>query len=94
MTRAYLRHDELVPWPIEKAHYNLAHARMLRALGRRRAGLTNVREVEIGLDNWLARLDRDNVVVDYSPEGGFTLVKRRKADADVIRRPKKARAAK
>lgn len=93
MTRTYVRHTDLCPWRIERQHYDLHHARMLRALGRRRAGLSNVREIEIGLDNWLDRLEQNSQVVDYDPEAGFRLVKRRKSDADIIRKPSKAKAA-
>lgn len=90
LTRRIERNDDLIPWAVEKSHRNTYPVAMLRVLARRRAGV-EVREVDDGrLDGFLAKLERDNVVVDYDPASllGFKYVPRLPSDRDVIRKPK------
>lgn len=64
---------EEMPWEVKSEHSSHYAARMLRALGRRRAGLGNAVDLDKRLDAWLARLAEDQAVVVYLPdsEDGF-----------------------
>lgn len=62
------KYDVEIPWTVRDRHLTSYPARMLRLLGRRRAGLTLTAEQESRLDSWLAMLERENAVVVYFPE--------------------------
>lgn len=58
--------DEL-PWIVHERHQTHYAARMLRLLGRRRAGIANSAESNKRLDSWLAQLKEAGAVVAYDP---------------------------
>lgn len=67
--------DEL-PWTVKEEHLTHYAARMLRLLGRRRAGIQNSAEMDARLDAWLRQLEENHAVVTYLPntEEGFFYV--------------------
>ena len=68
------RYKDTVPWKVQQQHLTEYPVRMLRLLGRRRAGLPLKPEEDQRLDNWLAVLKREKAVVGYdpdNPEQGF-----------------------
>lgn len=90
------RHDELIPWRVELRHRHRMAPKMLRALGRRRAGESNGVTVEEELDRWLvARAESsaeapEGTVVHYEPstdQGWWYVPRRPGIDTDVIRVP-------
>lgn len=60
-------HDEL-PWRVKEEHQTHYAARMLRLLGRRRAGTVNSEESDKRLDSWLHQLSEAKAVVTYVPD--------------------------
>lgn len=70
------RYVEEIPWTVREEHQTHYAARMLRLLGRRRAGITNSAESDARLDSWLRQLERSGAVVVYFPdtEDGFFYV--------------------
>jgi hypothetical protein len=66
-TRAKRYVDEL-PWVVHERHQTHYAARMLRLLGRRRAGITNSEESNKRLDSWLSQLEEAGAVVAYDPK--------------------------
>jgi hypothetical protein len=73
------RFFETVPWRVQPVHAAEYPVRMLRLLGRRRAGIPLDDDSSARLDSWLAMLERERVVVAYAPEGkdGFLYVDER-----------------
>lgn len=70
------RYSEEIPWTVKTQHLRDYQPRMLRLLGRRRAG-EELNEIENSrLTNWLAMLEADNAVVGYDPEVGFAYIDR------------------
>jgi hypothetical protein len=69
------RYDQEIPWRVRVEHMTAYPARMLRLLGRRRAGLElNPHEAD-RLDSWLDALAERNLVVAYCPDQtGFLYV--------------------
>lgn len=70
------KYVEEIPWTVREEHQTHYAARMLRLLGRRRAGITNSAESDARLDSWLRQLERSGAVVVYFPdtEDGFFYV--------------------
>jgi hypothetical protein len=70
------RYYETVPWRVQPEHASEYAVRMLRLLGRRRAGIPLDIDSEQRLDSFLAMLERERVVVAYCPEheDGFLYV--------------------
>lgn len=62
------KYTEEIPWTVREEHLTHYAARMLRALGRRRAGIQNSEEMDRRLNGWLAQLRREHAVVLYVPE--------------------------
>ena len=62
------RHADTIPWTVGVKHSTEYPVRMLRLLGRRRAGLAINKPDAQRLDGWLRDLDRDNMVVGYCPD--------------------------
>ena len=60
-------HDE-IPWRVREEHQTHYAARMLRLLGRRRAGVANSEESDRRLDAWLRQLEGAGAVVTYVPD--------------------------
>lgn len=66
------KYEEEIPWMVRQEHQTHYAARMLRLLGRRRAGVTNSAEADQRLDSWLRSLSEEGAVVVYvedTPEG-------------------------
>lgn len=92
LARRIVRDDQLIPWAVEERHRWNFYLQMLRLEARERAG-EPVRAVDAARHrNFIARLREDGLVVDYDPASseGFTLVKRRSTDTDIIRQPRVA----
>lgn len=70
------RYNEEIPWTVREQHLTHYAARMLRTLGRRRAGIQNSAEMDSRLDAWLNLLKSHHSVVAYLPdtEEGFFYV--------------------
>ena len=62
------RYVEELPWVVREEHQTHYAARMLRLLGRRRAGIVNSEESNKRLDSWLAQLEEAGAVVTYVPD--------------------------
>lgn len=68
------KYDDELPWTVKQEHLTHYAARMLRLLGRRRAGITNSAEMDDRLNAWLDQLKQSHAVVAYLPnthEGFF-----------------------
>jgi hypothetical protein len=65
------RYREELPWRVKVEHITEYPARMLRLLGRRRAGGDLTAEEGKRLDSWLAQLEAEHAVVAYDPESKF-----------------------
>ncbi len=62
------RHTETIPWKLTGKDLRAYPIRMLRLLGRRRAGERLTADEDRRLDSWLAILDRENAVVAWDPD--------------------------
>jgi len=62
------QYDEEIPWTVKEKHLTAYPCRMLRLLGRRRAGIQNSQEQDDRLDSWLDQLHREHAVVTYVPD--------------------------
>jgi hypothetical protein len=62
------RYKDTVPWKVRMAHATEYPVRMLRLLGRDRAGLPLDRTEAKRLASWLEMLDRERVIVAYCPD--------------------------
>ena len=60
-----------LPWTIKIEHQRDYPAKMLRCLGRQRAGLSITADEQKRLTSWLGRMERDNTVVAYDSTRGF-----------------------
>lgn len=91
LPRRINRDDSLIPWEMREEHRNRREVQMLRAEGRRRAGMPLREKDQRDLPGWLDMLKREKRVVHYDPdtEQGFFLIPREKQDDDIIRRPKR-----
>lgn len=80
LARDGMRYRDELPWRVRAEHLTQYPARMLRLLGRSRAGKSLGDEEQDRLDAWLESLEERALVVAYVPEGdGFIYV-----DADEI----------
>lgn len=80
LSEAAIRYREEIPWKVRAEHLTHYPARMLRLLGRRRAGIEVDGDEAVRLDAWLRGLEEKDLVVAYAPDGpGFIYV-----DADEI----------
>lgn len=62
------RYPDEIPWTVREAHQTHYAARMLRLLGRRRAGIPNSAESDKRLNSWLRQLEEAGAVVTYVPD--------------------------
>jgi hypothetical protein len=62
------RYRDTVPWKVRMVHATEYPVRMLRLLGRQRAGLPLDRNEAKRLTSWLEMLDRERVVIAYCPD--------------------------
>jgi hypothetical protein len=75
LSRPMARYDDELPWRVKVSHMTQYPARMLRLLGRRRAGFDLSGADSERLDSWLATLKDEGLVVAYCPERkGFLYV--------------------
>lgn len=74
LSKQTARYADELPWRVKIEHMTAYPARMLRLLGRRRAGLDLTQHEEERLDSWLASLKDKGCVVAYSPDVGFLYV--------------------
>lgn len=68
------KYNDEIPWTVREEHLTHYAARMLRTLGRRRAGIQNSAEMDQRLDAWLKLLSDHHSVVAYlrdTDEGFF-----------------------
>lgn len=68
LSGAAKRYTEEIPWTVREEHLTHYAARMLRTLGRRRAGINNSEEMDARLDAWLKLLEDNHSVVTYLPD--------------------------
>ncbi|MFD8801806.1 hypothetical protein [Streptomyces atroolivaceus] len=89
LDRRITRDDDLIPWFVRVEHRHLYPLMMLRAEARRRDGRELTESDRARLDSWRRTLAKDGVVVHYDPDtvGGFSYVRRRAEDHDLIRQP-------
>ena len=84
MTKPKRRHT--IPWRVKSEHNNRYPIVMLRLLARRQDGEQLTTEQATRLNSWLARCDRDSVIVAYAPsteEGTFYVP--RKSETGYVR---------
>lgn len=75
VSREGMRYKNELPWRVRAEHLTQYQARMLRLLGRRRAGGDLTDEEDSRLDSWMESLEDNRWVVGYAPEsGGFIYV--------------------
>jgi hypothetical protein len=74
LSKEAMRYREELPWKVRADHLTEYPARMLRLLGRRRAGVELSGDEDGRLDAWLEALEERELVVAYSPERGFLYV--------------------
>jgi hypothetical protein len=76
LSEATARYKEELPWRVRQEHLKHYAPRMLRLLGRRRAGLPLTEDQNQRLDSWINQLKSDSAVVVYIPdtEEGFHYV--------------------
>lgn len=74
------RYTEEIPWKVATKYLRAYPAKMLRLLGRRRAGLELSEVEDHRLDAWLAKLEKENAVVVYDPSRGFGYAERVASD--------------
>lgn len=81
------RYADVLPWEVQTKDVGHRYARMLRLLGRRRAGGNLSRQEDSQLDRFLKKLTEANAVVVYVPDSpeGFYAVPRIPEDTDVVR---------
>lgn len=65
------RYREELPWRVRIEHIAEYPARMLRLLGRRRAGGDLTADENKRLDSWLRQLQDEHAVVGYDPDSKF-----------------------
>lgn len=78
------RYKETVPWRVRVDHAKAYPVRMLRLLGRQRAGLELNDKEQALLDAWLEHITNENLIVAYDPDDdtGFHYVDAKFRDHD------------
>lgn len=75
LAKGAMRYKDELPWKVKSEHITQYPARMLRLLGRRRAGVALTDDEVDRLDAWLESLEEKGLVVAYVPDGdGFIYV--------------------
>lgn len=84
LTNPKPRYKEEIPWRVKVDHAKTYPVRMLRTLGKRRAGVELSEDDDRLLDTWLDHLAREELIVAYDPEddAGFHYVDARFKDHD------------
>lgn len=87
---------DLLPWKVATEHKMTAIMGRFRSINRQKRGLPLTKPDERLLNEWLASLEENNVVVNYHPDappndasskGGFYYVPREPRDKWIIREP-------
>ena len=68
LTNSKPRYKEEIPWRVKVDHAKTYPIRMLRLLGKRRAGVELSEEDNRLLDTWLDHLNVENLIVAYDPD--------------------------
>jgi hypothetical protein len=68
LTSTKPRYKETIPWRVKVDHAKTYPIRMLRLLGKRRAGVEMPEDDERLLDTWIDHLDREGLIVAYDPD--------------------------
>lgn len=68
LTSTKPRYKETIPWRVKVEHAKTYPIRMLRLLGKRRAGVELPEDDERLLDTWLEHLSNEHLIVAYDPE--------------------------
>ena len=78
------RYKDEIPWRTTMVHAKAYQLRMLRLLGRRRAGRKLNKQEAASLDQWLAQLDKEHAIVAYDPASdlGFYYIDAQYKDHD------------
>lgn len=93
MSKSRPRYKETVPWRVSMDHIVAHPVRMLRLLGRRDHGGELSPEEAEGLDAWLEKLTKENLIVGYDPadDQGFIYIdagfKDHSGDAPIRKKP-------
>lgn len=75
----------LLPWDVAQEHLQDVDAQMLLLENRRRIGDDLTDEELDRLSRWMIELSDMDGVIDYSPERGFSWVRRQEGDRDIVR---------
>jgi hypothetical protein len=67
LTNSKPRYKETIPWRVKVDHAKTYPIRMLRLLGKRRAGVELSEDDSRLLDTWLTHLKNENLIVAYDP---------------------------
>lgn len=67
LTNSKPRYKETIPWRVKVDHAKTYPIRMLRLLGKRRAGVELSEDDTRLLDTWLVHLGNENLIVAYDP---------------------------
>lgn len=76
------RYTEEIPWKVATKYLRQYQVKMLRLLGRRRAGHSLSNTEDSRLDSWLSKLESENAVVVYDPNRGFGYAERSSTDPE------------
>jgi len=68
LTSTKPRYKETIPWRVKVEHAKTYPIRMLRLLGKRRAGVDIPEDDERLLDTWLDHLATEELIVAYDPD--------------------------
>lgn len=68
LTSTKPRYKDTIPWRVKVEHAKTYPIRMLRLLGKRRAGVELPEDDDRLLDGWLEHLDREGLIVAYDPD--------------------------
>ena len=74
LTSTKPRYKETVPWRVKVEHAKTYPIRMLRLLGKRRAGAELTEEENRLLDTWIDHLIVENLIVAYDPDDDMGVI--------------------
>lgn len=74
LTSTKPRYKETIPWRVKVEHAKTYPIRMLRLLGKRRAGVELSEEEDRLLDTWIDHLIVENLIVAYDPDDDMGVI--------------------
>jgi hypothetical protein len=82
LTKRKVRFKRELPWRVKSHHSKVYPVRMLRLLGRRSLGMPITVKDRSLLENWLAAITREGLIVAYDPDSdqGFHYIEERYRD--------------